>query len=501
MSKIYYRMSAIYAQSGGDGVEVEAYPLSKILGKNASNIKARAIEALKNLNPQEHKVTNTNYRPDRQVFKPSGLKDPITGVDIMTTDFEPVAKVPIRVQKYIISQKASFARGNGVTLKPSDENSEVFKRVYDNWYANKTDFYLKEIAEKYLGETQVGVIFFNDFEGSDKNLNKYRIRHKIVSPSKGDFLYPVYDPNTEKLVSVCREYEMGEETVYDMYIAPEGPGQKVKLRTYTSLDDTAYTETELNFSKLNVIVFEKDEAECEDTQEAIEMLEKSFSDFLDQVEYSGDPILFGKGKTLDMPAKGTSGKYIEGSEDSDLKFVTPDDNSTEPRELAFDKLEKYIFSLNRAAVLDLDVMKNLSDVSGAALDRYLTDVYMEAEDNQRGYFGLGVQRMVNFMLQTWKDRMLAPDDETTIDVEFKRFKVDDLREKVETILLANGNKPVIDHMQSISAVGLADDPSVAYDRLKEEAKEGLFDKKQTAIAEQAQQRSVNTPGTEDNGGN
>lgn len=497
MSRIYYSLSSMYVHNGGDSDGATTFTPKEILSSRLTSRKVVINEALKALDPSMHDVTSKSKRPDKMTFKPNGDKDAVTGEDKMVMAIEPVSRAPIRVQRYIVSQKASFARGNGIRLKPSDENSKVFKKVYENWYENKTDFYLKEIAEAYLGETQVAVIFFSDFDGANTipTIEDLRLRFKILKPSKGDVLYPIYDQDTEELISLCREYMRGEDTFYDFYIAPEEKGGFAVLRRFKGENETVFEEKQLPYKKLPLVYWERNEPECEDTQPLIDELESSFSDFLDQVKYTGDPILFGKGRTLNLPAKGTPGKYIEGSEDADIKFVTPDDNATDSRELAFDMLQKFIFSLNRAVVLDLEVMKNLSDVSGAALDRYLTDVYMEASDHQNGYWGLGVQRMVNFMLDTWKYAMSEENDKTTIDVGFTRYRLDDMQETVNTILLANGNQPLIDHQASISLAGLADDPAVSFQRIQEQITERA---KQTAEAAQKQQQAAAQPGSTDN---
>src|SRR5690606_19002938 len=124
-------------------------------------------------------------------------------------------------------------------------------------------------------------------------------------------------------------------------------------------------------------------------------------------------------------------------------------------------------TLNRSVKLDLDTMKELGDVSGAALERYLLEVYLEATDRQQGPYGIGVQRMVNFMLTVWK-YIEGTDEDLTIDVEFQRFSVTDVAERVALAMKSNGNKPVVDHETSIAIAGLVDDPAAALRKINEE---------------------------------
>lgn len=495
-----FHVSELYRQSGGDGTPIK---IDNLAPDSLSERKALVLASIKQLDPKKHAVTDTSKRKDKVTFVPNGDKDPITGADKLTKELVPPARAPLPIQRYIIRQKASFARGNGVKLKPSDEKSDVFAWVYRVWYENKTDYYLRELMERYLAETQVAVVFYSDKTEAarKKDLKRMKLPFKIFSPLKGDYMLPYYDPETGRLTGLLREYEVDGKTRYDLYLQPdtENGGTNAVLRRFTEEDLTKFEDTVLPYSKLPLVYWDRDLPECDDVDELIGELEGGFNDFLTQMGYSADPILFGKGRTLNLPAKGSAGKFIEGSEDSDLKFVTPE-NATESRDLQFKLLQKFIFSLNRAVILDLDTMKELGDVSGAALDKYLIDAYMEATDHQTGYWGLGVQRMVNVMLDIAKDlHNVADTDETTVDIEFTKFRIDDMRETVEVLTLANGNKPLIDHLGSVAAAGIADDPAVAYERMEEEAEKAL--ERQQAQASQQDPEAASAQRAAAAGGN
>lgn len=511
----YFYISEIYRLMGGDGIALQGsqteyttevpIDLKRLKGESHDWRKGLVDEAVRQYDPKLHQILDKTKRKDKPTFTPTGEKDPITGEDVLQMSMTPVARIPMQIQKYIIKQKASFARGNGVKLRPSDAESEVFKWVYNNWYANKTDNDLRETFERLKAETQCAVLYFSDEESLErakkaKDPKKFRLKHRIVSPLKGSYLYPYFDPETEALVALMREYKDSDgKTKYDVYMEADresGRERPVIRRFKESLLDR-YTEIPLPYPKLNLVYWGEDHIECDDSKELIEEMEKSFSDFTDSMGYTADPLLFGKGKVLNLPAKGTAGKFIEGSEDADLKYVTPD-NATESRDLHFKMLQKWIFSLNRAVVLDVETMSKLGEVSGAAVERLLVDAFMEATDNQTGYWGKGVQRMVNFQIALAKDILGLPDDETTIDVEFTKFRINDIRETVEVALLANGNKPILDHVESISFAGLADDPQIAFERIKEETPEPSAQSTASAIA---QQEAENNPAGGNSGNN
>lgn len=466
------QLSAIYKLMGGDGV-----PGSKdSLYNTARNMsrKKSIRDGEKQFDYKKHEVNSHSKRPDKKIFVPTGEKHPVTGEDVLKPDFVAPSRIPLAVQRYIIDQKASFAAGNGIKLRPSDENSPVFNDVYRNWYAIKADFYLRTIAKWQMADTQVAVIFHGDPDATQmRSLDEFNFKFMVVGPSEdGSILEPIYD-EYRRLVALGREYADVDngKTIYDLYIAPnpEVEGSKPIRRRYRE-NGKDYTDTELPYPKLPVIYWEQDRPECDPVEELITKWEFSFSDFDTQTSYSADPILFGKGRAISMPAKGSAGKFVEGSEDSDLKFVTPDD-ATSSRDLQFKLYQKYTFFLSRAVILDLDTMQGLGDLSGAAMDRLLTDPYLEALSKQQGSWGLGVQRMVNWLLAAWKDLRDVQNDPTTIDVSFTKYRVEDVRETVDMLLLANGNQPLISQQSSISEAGLADDPSVEFDRIQQEARD------------------------------
>lgn len=459
-------ISAIFRLMGGDGISLynEIRKVSK---------PQQISKGVRQYDPKMHDVLDKRIRPDKSVFKPTGQKNPVTGEDVMVEDTESVSRIPVAFQKYIINQKASFAAGNGVTLKPSKEGSRVFDYMSTNWYDNKTDFKLQDIFRQVMAYSHAAVIFYG--ERGAQTFEDFRYKFKIVSPEYGDTLEPIYDEETGDLIAFGREYVLAESNVtrYDLYIINESG--RVEIRRYengTPLLNLTNKEGEPTYilqtpyTKLPIVYWSQDAPECDITSEMIEEFEWALSDFVTTQSYSADPILFGKGSVLSLPAKGSPGKFIEGSADSELKFVTPD-NATESRELQFRMLRDFIFGLNHAVYLDIETMKALGDVSGRALKYYLINVYMEAAGKQKGYLGIGVQRMANWMLHEWRS-LVGGEKDLRVYVEFSQYEVEDEFGRVELAMKANGGLPVVTHKNSIALAGLEEDATLALEEIKEQ---------------------------------
>ncbi len=451
---------------GGDGVEL----YSEIRKVSKPQQIARGE---KQYHPKQHDVANKGKRPDKVIFVPNGQKDPTTLQDIYVEDTAPVSRVPVAFQNYIIGQKAAFAAGGGVTLKPSKEGSRVFDYMSTNWYDNKTDFKLQDIFRQVMAYTECAVIFYG--ERGAETFEDFRYKFKIVSPEYGDTLEPIYDEETGDLIAFGREYVLAESNVtrYDLYIVNEAG--RVEIRRYengtpllnlTNKDGEPTYILQTPYTKLPIVYWSQDAPECDITSEMIHEFEWAFSDFCTQMGYSADPILFGKGTSISMPAKGAPGKFIEGSVDAHLEYVTPD-NATESRELQFRMLRDFIFGLNHAVYLDIETMKALGDVSGRALKYYLINVYMEAAGKQKGYLGIGVQRMANWMLHEWRS-LVGGEKDLRVYVEFSQYEVDDEFGKVELAMKANGGLPVVTHKNSIALAGLEEDATLALEEIKEQ---------------------------------
>jgi len=457
-------ISAIYRLMGGDGSEM--YKQLRQLSKQQE-----VERATKQYDPQLHDVKNKGKRPDKVIFVPNGQKDPVTGHDILVEDSSPVSRVPVSFEQYIISQKATFAAGSGITLKPSIENSKLFDYVERNWYDNKTDFLLRDVFRQVMAYTQAAVIFYG--EKGAESFEDFRYRMKIVSPELGDVLEPFFDQDTDDLIAFGREYKIKDKKRYDFYVIGESNFVEIrrfedgKVLLFDADTDEPSEVLITKYTKLPIVYWSQDLPECDITHEMREEFEISFSDFLTQMGYSADPILFGKGSALSMPAKGSAGKFIEGSADSDLRFVTPD-NATESRDLQFRLLQKFIFGLNRAVFLDMETMKELGDVSGAALERYLMDAYMEATGKQQGYLGMGVQRMVNWLTHAWRE-LTNGDKNLRIYVEFNKLSMTSQSDMVELAMKANGGLPVMTHESSITLAGMEEDSSKALEEIKGQA--------------------------------
>ncbi|MBF9252472.1 phage portal protein [Pontibacter sp. 172403-2] len=426
-------------------------------------------EGMKQYDVAQHEVKSTVHRPDKLslIPKPDKLDD--AGNPIVEKKWTAVAKIAIPLQKFIIQQRASFAVGNKITFKSDIPDSPVFSAATAAWRGAKMQYNLKEIARKLMAETEVALLWYS--KKDEKAEGGVKLRTRIISPSTGDSLFPVFDKYND-MIAFGRGYKVDDEEYFDLYTDTElrrfksGNGGYEEIK---KVDDAGNEYVEkLPYGKIPVIYWRQEKPECDDVKDLIRAREFNQSDFFDNNQYYGDPMLFMKGSAVNMPAKGVAGKVLEGSDDADAKFLTPGDY-TAARKLEFDMLDEAIFTLTRSAKLDAESMKGLGDLSGAAMDRMLISPHMAARDMQDGEFGSGVQRCINFLIAVYSE-LLGIKDGVAAEPQFSLFRIDDAGERIDLAMKANGGKPVVDQEESIRMAGVSDYPEDVYRKLKEEAK-------------------------------
>lgn len=409
-------------------------------------------KGIKEYNPELHDVANKSTRPDKFRFVPSGELDD-KGNDILTLDTVPVSRAPIGLQKYIIGQKSTFTVGGGVEITSNKPDSQVYRDVIRNWDDSKIKFDLINISTRVMSETQCAIVFFG--ERGKESLDDFKFRYKIWSPSLGDTLLPHFDDETGDMIAFTREYILpGDDAVIkDVYWTNDAGS--VILSRYSN--DDWIEDFKLPYQSLPIIYWEQKEPETIDSAELIKALEFGFNDFLTQLGYTGEPILFLSGSAIDMPSLGDLGKVLSSADpDGDAKLLQAS-TAHNAREVSFNWLLKLIFMTNRSAPLDVLTLKELSVDSGEALQRMLIDVYAAATERQEGYFGMGVQRIANWLLKEWKYLRGQEGSDERLTVKFNQFSVKGESERIEVAMKANGGKPVISHETSVGMVGLESD--------------------------------------------
>ena len=161
---------------------------------------------------------------------------------------------------------------------------------------------------------------------------------------------------------------------------------------------------------------------------------------------------------------------MELAQGAELKYVSWD-QAPQSIKLEAEKLEDFIYTCTQTPNISFAQMKGLGAVSGVAFERIMIDAHLKAKDMQNGIYGEGIQRRCNFLVSAISSLYGDCKEAGNLDItpEFELFKIDDKMERVDMLLKANGDKPLMSHKESIAANGTTDDVEKTYEEIKAES--------------------------------
>ena len=343
--------------------------------------------------PAKHKV---NERKDKQIVKP----DPLVEGGTITT-YEPVAKITTSLQKLIIDRAVAFLVGVPIEIDSKPLNSQekimdamVRKTLRDN----KSNYRDSEIAELFKKDTECAEVWYSEeaipeYWQSIKAKGAFKMRLKVMAPSKGDTLYPLFDAAGD-LIAFGRGYttKNGDKDVLNLDLYTDTNIYKFQKAE----GDWAQTEAKQHsYGKIPVIYHTQPQTETADVNGKIDRLETLLSNHADTNDYNGSPILAASGAILGFSAKGESGKVVELEAGADLKYVTWN-NAPESIKMEIENLLYFTFSETRTPDFSSkDFITGNTTVIGIEM-RFL-DAHLKAKKSQNGTFGEAIQRRFNLL--------------------------------------------------------------------------------------------------------
>lgn len=472
-------------------------PAEQVSALKIRQTPAPNMEELKSqFEPKGHKVNDRSLRPDKPIKEErTSIVNGVQKKEMITIRFEEVNRAAISLQKKIVNTAVNFLLANPVIISSQyDKGSDiekVFKAVDNILEKNKVNsinrtlarscFSFKEVAE-YWYTIPVG----QDNEGNLLTSNEYGIpsRHKlrcsIFSPDKGDELYPLFDDHGD-MVAFSRQYykddEQGKEVAY--------------FETYTETQFVKYIKRgggqwEQNgdpvanpIGKIPVVYISQPATEWEDVQPLIERLEKSLSNAGDTNDYHSSPKIFINGKVTGFSKKGEAGAIIEGEKDTKAAYMGWD-HAPESVKYEQSMLLKLIYSLTYTPDISFESVKGLGNISGIALKLLFMDAHLKCYDKIETFDTAFTRRysILRSYIGHMSTKFKKAAEEANIKSKFTPFIIEDKKELVETLVTANGGKPIIDQKRSIELGGMSNDPDETFEELqkqkKQEAKEEIF---------------------------
>lgn len=417
----------------------------------------------KQYDPKQHDITDTTKRPDKLVTTDEG------------SSTVPVARLPIAMQKKIVGRAATFLCGNPIKLaaNPSTPDQEALISVIQKtWDDNKLDYESKVLAKLMMSELEVAELWYTEpadatyWIGTPNEGAQFRLRMKMLANKYGDTLYPVFN-NAGDMIAFGRAYSLkeGDKTVdhFDLYT-------DVTIYLGSKTDAGWQVASQANaIGKIPVIYYSQELPEWSDVQELIDRLEKSFSNLADTVDYFGSPMIKVKGEVVGFAKKGEQGKVLEMKENADADYLAWD-QSPESVKLEQMNLISMIHNLTDTPDISFEQLKGMGAFSGIALKMLFMGAHMKAAEHEE-VFGKSVQRRVNFLKAALAkiNVKLEPALALSIKPVFEYFLPKNEQEKVDMLMTATGNKPILSRKTAVALNPFVEDPEKELANIQEEA--------------------------------
>jgi SPP1 family phage portal protein len=432
------------------------------------------------LDPKQHEVFDMIKRPDKKVKidKPENSGQAInvtTGVEQEEeTRLEPVARIAVALQKLIVKRAASFTFGNPIELNADTETENekvLLKALKRILYDIKEVSHNRKIARAIFSITEAAELWF-PVERTHSNYgfnSKFKLKVMVFSPIFGDKLYPFFD-ETGDMVAFSREFKGEHE------------GKEVTFfETWTDKDHRLFVKKEegwalmdgypkpISIGKIPVVWGRQEDVEWQDVQWLIDRLEKLLSNFADTNDYHASPKIFITGEITGFAKKGESGAIIQGDENATAQYLSWA-NAPESVKLEIDTLLRLIHTITQTPDISFDSVKGIGSISGVALKLLFMDAHLKVQDKMETFTDF-LQRRINIIkafIANMNTSLKSECESLIIEPEIVPFMIDDERAKIDLLVAANGQKPVMSQKTSVSMTGWFQDAESEYSQMLEE---------------------------------
>lgn len=429
----------------------------------------------KQFEPLGHSIYDPAIRRDKTTTKKDTAGNVVAGPTVK------VARLAIPVQKKIVLVAAAFLGSPTMeaTTTTTPEEAGFLELMVKVWDDNKLDWKFKQLAKKVMSETHAAELWY--YEPVEKDSGYWddtaikptavsQLSMRIISPSTGDELYPVFD-DFGKMIAfgrkfITRDDQAREITHFDLYTA--------EVIYHATQNGTGWVATqEANpFKKIPVIYYHQPCVEWADVQPLIDRLEAKISNHADTNDYFDSPIVVATGDVQGFSAKDDSGKLLEAELGAKVEYLTWN-QAPESTRMEIENLIKFIYQYTHTPDISFESMKGLGVFSGIALKMLFLDAHLKAADKAE-IFGEGLQRRINFMKSglVTLDAGLKKVSKMKIEPKFEYFLPEDIEGKIATLAAAVAAK-IMSVETAVRQNPLVDSPDAELELLEGEAPEPI----------------------------
>ena len=400
---------------------------------------------------------------------------------------EAVTRVTLDLQRLAVRRMSELVCGTPVkrVYSPENDNQQKVARVLEAIYQrNRIDSMNVERTNMLFAGCEVMTLWYaveeqNTLYGESLPL---KLRCRDFSPMNGDELYPLFDEYGDMIaMSVGYRRKVGKKTVqfFDTYTSER------HVKWSTQEGDWSVEEDEaMAIGKIPAVYVYRPTPIWEDTSKIVYEMEWALSrngNYLRKnskplfVVFADEQIDYGEEKdereefrAIMQYPKGSTANYVTWAQAIDnLKYYISELRQSFFTQLqlpdwSYEKMSQQALSGESRKQLFIDSMLKVKDESGRLLE------FFDRETNV----------LKAFAKQMLPATMHNDIDALKVENVVTPFTINDDKETISNLVLANGNKAVMSQRESIEALGWSDDVDETMRQIEEESARDVFEQYQ-----------------------
>lgn len=316
--------------------------------------------------------------------------------------------------------------------------------------------------------------------------SKYKLKCKTYSPMDGVRLYPLIDEKDDML-AMSFEYEKkdGERTItyFETYTEDRHYLWKQDSASAYGWSEVLMEESEdgekqsgeaINILKIPGVYLYRPTPVYHGLTYIREEIEYTLSRNSDVIAYNSAPVLKISGKVIGEEDKGESRRAWRMENGGDVAYVSWN-QSNEALKYHIDMLVKLFFMQAQMPDVSFENLKGLGSIGYDARQTMFTDAHLKIGD-EAGTWIEGLERECNVIKAFLKKMNVKWEKEIdNVDVEhiITPFVQNDEKYEIEKWMKANGDKPLVGHLESIRKAGVSEDPDATFEEYQNEQNDSL----------------------------
>lgn len=435
----------------------------------------------KEYDPKRHKVMDPLIRKRKKIKVKTDKTDSLTGRPVYKTKYVERCRTSIPAQQVLLDRAVGFLFSNEVTYNAkndcNEQQTQLFEAVMDCFSANKIPYFDRRLGRTLGREREAAELWYYELDAQGK---PSRIRVKLLSPLRGDRLFPHFN-DYDKMDGFARLYHTTDESgvvtrhfdVYTKELVYQYKDSAEGLLTSTG------TPKKHGFTKIPVIYYRVEETAWNRVQSCIERVEELLSNWGDTNDYFGTPSYFVSGEINGFADKGEQGRVYTGKNGAEMKVLSWD-SSPESMRTELATLFNIIFAYSQIPDISFENMKTLGgNTSGVAIQLMFTDPHMKAE-MQVELYGEMFTRRYNLVQNGIASTLIQPAmperlvSAMKVEPKFTPFMPQNKLEQIQLINASNGGKPSLSQADSVELNPLVKNPKQTLEELQKQERMELM---------------------------